>query len=247
MIRMAGRCGDKPTVTSFLELFRLLTLYYPTKQTLRGSNCDNEEEKNEVLTSYHLWIKCNFNHNKKEMQKKKEYLKDILLTGIIREINLAKTVENCSQNSYVTTDDKIDVLDCDIIYYICGYMVHSYRKKAKRRNSSFCQNCMKNVDISPEHLPSNFTASQLSEIKKRGKLIFASHDMFKLICAAEEAFLSLAKHHGIFLRDAFEAILLILSAKKLPLIGCTIHMKEMITTVIFQYLTLRFRCFGKKK
>jgi hypothetical protein len=40
---------------------------------------------------------------------------------------------------------------------------------------------MTNVDISPEDLPTNFTASQLTDIKKRGKLIFASHDMFKLI------------------------------------------------------------------
>jgi hypothetical protein len=100
------------------------------------------------------------------MQKKKEYLKDILLSGIVREINLAKTAENCSQNEAAKPDDNIDVLDCDIIYYICGYMVHSYRKKAKRRNSSFCQNCMKNVDISPEDLPSNFTAAQLTKIKK---------------------------------------------------------------------------------
>ena len=71
--------------------------------------------------------------------------------------------------------------------------------------------------------------------------------MFQLICAAEEAFLSLAKHNGIFLRDAFEAILLILSAKKLPLIGCSLHTREMISSVIFQYLTLRFRCYAKKK
>ena len=118
---------------------------------------------------------------------------------------------------------------------------------ARRTNLRICQNCMTNVDISPEDLPTNFTASQLTEIKKRGKLIFASHDMFKLIWAAEEAFLSLAKHHGNFLRDAFEGILLILSANKFSLISCTIHMREMITTVIFQYLTLRFRCFGGKK
>ena len=82
---MSGRCGDKPTVTSFLQLFRLLTLYYPTKQILRGSNCDTEEERNEVLTSY----TTNLNHNKKEMQKKKEYLKvvnerDVLGTQLIR-------------------------------------------------------------------------------------------------------------------------------------------------------------------
>ncbi len=71
--------------------------------------------------------------------------------------------------------------------------------------------------------------------------------MFKLICAAEEAFLSLAQQNRIFLRDAFEAVLLILSLKKLPLVGCVLHVKEMMPTVIFQYLILRFRCFAKQK
>ncbi|KAI9557253.1 hypothetical protein GHT06_017076 [Daphnia sinensis] len=253
IIRMSGRCGDKPRATSFLELFRLLTFYYPTKLLLRGSNCDSEEEKHEVLTSYHLWIKTNFNNNKKEMQKRKEYLKDILFTGIMREINL-KNGENCSQDTFTKPDTTIDVLDIairprysDIIYYICGYMVHSMRKKGKLNNSSFCQNYMATVDMSPEDLPPNFTASQLTEIKKKGKLIFASSEMFKLICAAEEAFLSLAKKNRIFLRDAFESVLLILSVKILPLIGCTLHIKEMMSTVIFQYLILRFRCFAKKK
>ncbi|KAI9557304.1 hypothetical protein GHT06_017131 [Daphnia sinensis] len=58
IIRMSGRCGDKPTVNSFLELFRLLTLYYPTKQILRGSNCDNEEKtlKHETQHSKQLSI-----------------------------------------------------------------------------------------------------------------------------------------------------------------------------------------------
>nr|CAH0110712.1 unnamed protein product [Daphnia galeata] len=38
IIRISGRCGDKPTVASFLEVFRLLTLYYTTKTVLRGAN-----------------------------------------------------------------------------------------------------------------------------------------------------------------------------------------------------------------
>ncbi len=45
-------------------------------------------------------------------------------------------------------------------------MVHSFRKKGKRTNSSFCLNCMATVDINQEDLPANFTASQLTEIKK---------------------------------------------------------------------------------
>ena len=88
---------------------------------------------------------------------------------------------------------------------------------------------------------------QLTEIKKKEKLIFSSYDMLKLIRAAEEAFLSLAKQNRIFLRDAFEAVLLILPVKKLLLIGCGLHIKEMMLMVFFQYLILRFRCNAKQK
>ena len=247
---MSGRCGDKPTAASFLELFRLLTLYYTTKQVLRGANCDGEE-RNVVLTSYSSCVKKRFSNNKKLIEEKRLYFRDILLKGIMREMALADSPQ--TENDDDSTDfqtppsSRIDVLDCDIIYYICGYMVHSFRQKGKRTNSSFCQNCLATVNISPEELPPNFTASQLTEIKKRGKLIFSSYKLFQLICVVEENFLKLAKHDQVFMKDAYEAILLLISGSKLPLIGCQTHQTSLMSDVIFQYLTLRFRCFGKKR
>lgn len=62
---------------------RVLLSYNETD--ISCSNCDNEEEENRVFfTSYHLYLKSNFNHNKPEMQKK--VLEKILLTEIVREI-----------------------------------------------------------------------------------------------------------------------------------------------------------------
>lgn len=243
---MAGRCGDKPTAASFLELFRLLTMYYTTKQVLRGSNCDSEE-KNEVLSSYGESIKKRFKENKKKTEEKKKYFRDILLKGIIREIEICGSAVNDDHESPSSESPKIDVLDSDIIYYICGYMVHSFRKKGKKTKSSFCQHCLATVNINPEDLPPNFTASQLTEIKKRGSLIFSSYKLFQLICQVEDAFLKLAKCERVFLKDSYEAVLRIISGKKLPLVGCEIHQKSLMTDVIFQYLTLRFRCYAKIK
>jgi hypothetical protein len=125
-------------------------------------------------------------------------------------------------------------------------MVHSFRQKGKRVKSSFCQNCLATVNISPEELPPNFTASQLTEIKKRGYLIFSSFKLFQLIWVVEENFLKLAKHDHVFMKDAYEAILLLIFGSKLPLIGCQMHQTSLMSDVIFQYLTLRFRCFGKE-
>ena len=63
----------------------------------------------------------------------------------------------------------------------------------------------------------------------------------------EENFLKLAKHDQVFMKDAYEAILLLISGSKLPFIGCQTHQTSLMSDVIFQYLTLRFRCFGKKR
>jgi hypothetical protein len=57
----------------------------------------------------------------------------------------------------------------------------------------------------------------------------------------------LAKHDHVFMKDAYEAILLLIFGSKLPLIGCQMHQTSLMSDVIFQYLTLRFRCFGKKR
>jgi hypothetical protein len=216
---MSGRCGDKPTATSFLELFRLLSLYYPTKQILRGSNCDDKEEKQVLLTSYTSWMKQQFKCNKQKLSENKKYFDNILLKGIVREIQLKN---DSSHEEPTILDDsakgkKLDVLDCDVIYYICGYMVHSYRKKGKRQNTSFCQDCLVTVEISPEDLPPNFTASKLTNIKKRGRLIFSSYNLFKLICVVEESFFSLAEKNRVFLRDAFESVLVAVAERNLPL------------------------------
>lgn len=61
------------------------------------------------------------------------------------------------------------------------------------------------------------------------------------------SFLSLVENDRVFLRDTFEATLMIIAAKKLPIIGYDIHQKDLMTSVMFQYLILRFRCFGEKK
>jgi hypothetical protein len=89
--------------------------------------------------------------------------------------------------------------------------------------------------------------SKLNDIKKRGRLIFSSYNLFQLICVVEESFLSLAEKNRVFLRDAFESVLVAVAERNLPLIGCISHQKEMMTAAIFQYLILRFRCFSKAK
>ncbi|KAK4024984.1 hypothetical protein OUZ56_010478 [Daphnia magna] len=81
IIRSAGGGQNKPTALSFLQLFRMLSLYYPTKTVLRGCNVDGQE-KMEMLTSYTDWLIKRFKDNRKMNKTFKNYIKDILLTNI---------------------------------------------------------------------------------------------------------------------------------------------------------------------
>ncbi|KZR96932.1 Uncharacterized protein APZ42_008456, partial [Daphnia magna] len=81
IIRSAGGGQNKPTASSFLQLFGMMSLYYPTKTVLRGCNVDGQE-KMEMLTSYTYWLIKRFKDNKKTNKTLKNYMKDILLTNI---------------------------------------------------------------------------------------------------------------------------------------------------------------------
>ncbi|KAI9556036.1 hypothetical protein GHT06_018603 [Daphnia sinensis] len=140
IIRMSGRCGDKPTAASFLELFRLLTLYYTTKPELRGVIRD-VDDRSIVLTSYSSCIKKRFSNTKKLMKEKRDYFRDILLQGIMREMDLVHSAGNedlstknddASTTTQKPASSKINVLDCHIatssIIFVGIWYTHSGRK-----------------------------------------------------------------------------------------------------------------------
>ncbi|EFX66100.1 hypothetical protein DAPPUDRAFT_263683 [Daphnia pulex] len=64
LIRTAGGSDDKPSCSSFLQLYRMLSLYYPTKRIL-GSNVD-DAERLRLLTSYKDGLMKAYNENKKD-------------------------------------------------------------------------------------------------------------------------------------------------------------------------------------
>lgn len=68
---------------------------------------------------------------------------------------------------------------------------------------------------SPEDLPPKFTTSKLTNIKKLEKLISSSYNLFKSICVVEQSFSILAEKNRVFLRDAFEAVLIAVAERSL--------------------------------
>ena len=90
----------------------MLSLYYPTKTVLRGSNVDGEE-KMELLMPYVEWLQQQCKANSKANKQLKSYMKDILLTEMKVELDNANDRESMR---FTTKND-------NIIYYVLGYII----------------------------------------------------------------------------------------------------------------------------
>jgi hypothetical protein len=112
IIRSAGGGQNKPTASSFLQLLRMLSLYYPTKTFLRGCNVDGQE-KMEMLTSYTDWLIKRFKDNRKTNKPLKKYMKDILLTNIKVEIE-----------HNLDFDVDVTVKNQNVVHQISGYLIY---------------------------------------------------------------------------------------------------------------------------
>ncbi|EFX66625.1 hypothetical protein DAPPUDRAFT_262816 [Daphnia pulex] len=135
IIRQAGGGTETPTVHSFLALFRMLCVYYPTKTTIAHANV--EEERMSLLTSYKDCMLNRFKKDKKEAKARKQALKDRLANGMSM---IDGTVFNMS--AYNKCID-------DVVYYLAGYVLHS-----RRNLIGSCDECWKSL-TTDEDLPEN--------------------------------------------------------------------------------------------
>ncbi|EFX67488.1 hypothetical protein DAPPUDRAFT_261596 [Daphnia pulex] len=95
IIRASNGGEDKPTCSSFLQLFQMISLYYATTTFVRikGSNVDSEERLR-VLTTFRDWLKNGYTKKKKENAEFKKFVKDILFKEMITSIEATNNFKN---------------------------------------------------------------------------------------------------------------------------------------------------------
>lgn len=128
-----------------------------------------------------------------------------------------------------------------IIYYICGYI---NRKHSKKKNG--CTECVESISSAFGELPDNFTAQHLTVNKTKGGLKFASTSLFKLVNTVEQHFLDFCRSGRVFKPHSFSKLLYSICCDGLPRVGCDIHYLPFMSTLIYDYLVLRFKCVGKR-
>ena len=213
-----------------MQLFRLLSLYYPKRQILRGSNVDNDEEQLSLLTSYTDWLISNFKDNRQANSELKHYIHDLLLEEMVIELYQA----NLNEFDEATRND-------NVAYYICGYLVLRFKRGKKH-----CSCCAQTLDTGIEKLPANFTAHQFTALKNQGNLRFPSSSMYTLLSKVEELITDFRIEGDIFDPNSFIDILYTLCVNKLPKVGCDQHFQSVVTNLIYDYLLLRYRFIAKE-
>lgn len=79
---------DTPTAHSWLQIFRILSLYTQTKATVEKGNVDNDEDMT-VLVSYEQCLLNKFKTCEKESTQIRESFKDQLLDELsVRYVNV---------------------------------------------------------------------------------------------------------------------------------------------------------------
>lgn len=219
----------QPTVTSFLHLFRMLCIYYPVNFHVKNGNVD--EDYMSLLTSYHDCMLSKFKENVKEAADLRHGFQEILQEGFqyLEKFPFGQPTANSEfSEEYDTANDHI-------VYDLSGYILYARSKMIK------CHDCWKTLETTKDKLPGDFLASGFLDVKDRGRLKWATPNLYYTISAVE---LILDEHFKTakgYLKDSFEDVVTKLSKLKLPLICCDQHRSELVPKLIFEYVVIRFR------
>ncbi|KAK4007324.1 hypothetical protein OUZ56_012484 [Daphnia magna] len=111
-----------------------------------------------------------YRENVKQGEDNRKSLKDELLKGLMYSNECQKKAPN----------KDLDIVHSNATYYLCGYLVHS---RAERIN---CNICLASLSTEENQLPSDFYASHITSLIRKGFLRFASLGMFYTFVKVEK-------------------------------------------------------------
>jgi hypothetical protein len=100
---------------------------------------------------------------------------------------------------------------------------------------------VKEEDISPE-----FNAHHLTKTKSKGKLRFSSPNLFQMLKQVEFYIVDFCGAGDIVQQDSFRDILYTLWVNKLPKVGCDSHFLKLMTNLIYDFMTIRYKYSSKQ-
>jgi len=226
-VRQGGGCNDHPTMTTFLQLYRLLSLYAPTSRTLKG-NVVPENEKPISIVHYSEILLGRAKSLKANREERRKEIEDKILGSLIDSFSGNRYNFILDEHNYA----KPQTQDC-LVYNLCGYIA------SRSEKFTSCIDCCSSLHMSYPVLSS---VSLLTIIKDLGGLKYPSYALFSLIKdQIEPAVTSVLGNREALVGDAISTILGNVNSLHCGGIGCNVdsHKFPLVTSLISYYINVR--------
>lgn len=217
------------TVVSFLHLIRMVSLAVRLCTLVKGSNVDNVEHMNILVTMSKCLKRAAMEHDVEAADLRAVLEDELLMELTLRYVD---NISEPSQNDYVKEG---------ILYHLCGYMLHA------RPAVTDCKDCYKSVRCEKSDLPSDFKPSRYTELLNRGNLVFVTPNFFKTFRVVE----SIVEKHleqidQIHVVNSFQKCISKVAKANLIPIFCDIHRNHHLPYLIREYVVVRFHFESKR-
>lgn len=224
---------DHPTIIQFSQIYRLLSLFTPVRNAVKG-NCSGPAEG--VLVSIHESL-AEKAKAAAELKLAVEAKLDKKLLGMVCTEDVC-----CDERDHGYQKAGAHEM---VVYYLAGY-VHK-----KITKTITCEECCALLTASPDQFNSEETQlnqRRLTELRsfKPGCLREASFRLYALIKEVEEVVHDTLETSAVF-GDIFWMVLDRLHATALPAIGCNEHHEFLTAKIIKCYCLMRMHFFSRKK
>ncbi|KAH8026327.1 hypothetical protein HPB51_019566 [Rhipicephalus microplus] len=224
---------DHPTIIQFSQIYRLLSLFTPVRNAVKG-NCSGPAEG--VLVSIHESL-AEKAKAAAELKLAVEAKLDKKLLGMVCTEDVC-----CDERDHGYQKAGAHEM---VVYYLAGY-VHK-----KITKTITCEECCALLSASPDQFNSEETQlnqRRLTELRsfKPGCLREASFRLYALIKEVEEVVHDALETSAVF-GDIFWMVLDRLHATALPAIGCNEHHEFLTAKIIKCYCLMCMHFFSRKK
>ncbi|XP_032792929.1 uncharacterized protein LOC116929707 isoform X2 [Daphnia magna] len=223
--------NDTPTAHSWLQVFRILSLYQPTKRVVKNANIDEGEkgENMRILVQYKECLLKRFKDSTESAAQLRHSLREKMEKElVIRYVEKLEADPNC------------DTTENNLIYYMCGYLLNT------RGWAIECEDCKSKMLTTEEYLPHQFEAADFTLSSTRGGLKLATPAMFQTFREVERI---IRRHfqdgRHIYLRDSYELVISKICELNLIPVCCSNH-PDSLPHLIMDYVLIRFHFESKR-
>lgn len=216
-VRQAGGANDHPATPTFLQPYKMLSVYSVLKPPKTGNCIIENNEPSQSLISLDSIKNIYKNPEKKSMLETIRQKLDFAIEQ--DDWTIDDVVENSDHDSFLAP-----VVDC-VIYYITGYLCKQVLRYSK---CAVCRSAIIQSNVSFEPV------ARLTNMKSRGFLLHPNKYFFNFICKIEDLFCKYC-----MMADVCELILADLLENNTLYFPCFEHSEQVISFSIRYYTRMR--------